>query len=221
MKFKWVEKFKGTEEPWPWEKNPELWNQKLKRLLKLNFINVFVLTPFFVIGSQLSLGSNFLLSVEELPSFKTFWIQLFFMLIMDDFMFYWSHRLLHHKWLYPYIHKVHHESIETIALSAVGSHPIEHIISNFVSANLGIMLMPENSVHITTVMIFVSYLMFEGIDGHCGYEFPFSPCRMIPWGGSSNYHNYHHLENIGNYGNQFVLWDSIFGTNKEYYEVVE
>jgi len=106
-------------------------------------------------------------------------------------MFYWCHRLLHNKWLYPYIHKVHHESVQTIALSTTSTHPLEYIIGNAIPVSLGVILMP-NTIHITTHMIFLAYLFFESIDGHCGYELPFSPCRMIPWGGSSNYHNYHH-----------------------------
>jgi len=76
-------------------------------------------------------------------------------------------------------------------------------------------------VHITTYCIYVSYRLYETIDGHSGYEFPFAPRCIVPWGGSSNFHNFHHLVNVGNYGSQFIFWDSIFGTNKEYFEHVE
>jgi methylsterol monooxygenase/4-alpha-methyl-delta7-sterol-4alpha-methyl oxidase len=57
----------------------------------------------------------------------------------------------------------------------------------------------------------------ETCDGHCGYEFSWSPFRLLPLSGSSNYHNYHHSKNVGNYGSFFTLWDTICGTNKTYF----
>ena len=32
----------------------------------------------------------------------------------------------------------------------------------------------------------------ETIDGHSGYEFSWSPYRLLPFSGSSEYHNFHH-----------------------------
>ena len=70
-------------------------------------------------------------------------------------------------------------------------------------------------------MIYLAYRVFETCDGHSGYEFPFSPCRMIPLGGGANFHSYHHLVNVGNYGSAFIIWDLIFGTSKEYFDMLE
>ena len=57
----------------------------------------------------------------------------------------------------------------------------------------------------------------ETIDGHCGYEFSWSPYRLLPLSGSSEYHNYHHSHNVGNFGSWFSLWDTLFSTNKDYF----
>jgi len=35
--------------------------------------------------------------------------QIIFYFILEDFVFYWGHRILHTKWLYQHIHSVHHE----------------------------------------------------------------------------------------------------------------
>jgi len=72
MKFKWVEKFKGHEESWPWEKNPELWNRQLRRMLKFSLLNTFIISPILVLGDVLLDGVIYLYTVEELPSFTTF-----------------------------------------------------------------------------------------------------------------------------------------------------
>jgi sterol desaturase/sphingolipid hydroxylase (fatty acid hydroxylase superfamily) len=36
--------------------------------------------------------------------------------------------------------------------------------------------------------------------------------------GSAEYHNFHHSHNIGNYSSFFSVWDTVFGTNKHYFE---
>jgi len=54
--------------------------------------------------------------------------------------------------------------------------------------------------------------ILSNIDDHSGYEFPFIPSKILPFGTSNTFHNYHHLMNIGNYAAHLLVWDSIFGT---------
>ena len=56
----------------------------------------------------------------------------------------------------------------------------------------------------------------ETIDGHSGYEFSWSPFRLLPFSSSAESHNYHHSHNDGNYGSFFILWDTIMGSNQAY-----
>ena len=39
--------------------------------------------------------------------------QITFYFILEDFIFYWGHRILHTKWLYKHVHSVHHEYVES------------------------------------------------------------------------------------------------------------
>ena len=61
--------------------------------------------------------------------------------------------------------------------------------------------------------------MFEGIDAHCGYNFPWNPCRILPLSNES--HNFHHSHNSGVYSNFFIFWDIICGTDKDYNEYLD
>lgn len=139
---------------------------------------------------------------------------------MEDFFFYWMHRALHHPKLYSHIHKMHHESKSTIALSAASTHPLEVAFGNLFAAKAGPILCPFK-FHLSVVLIFYIYRVIESLEGHSGYEFPIGVRKFVPFGGTANYHDHHHLVNVGNYGSQLILWDSIFGTNKCYFDQIQ
>ena len=103
---------------------------------------------------------------------------------MEDFGFYWGHRLLHTPWFYKKIHKVHHESVQTIGLSSVATHPIEFAIGNSIPATLGALLLP-GKIHVFTLCFWIGWLLCETVDGHSGYEFPWSFVRIVPFGGKN------------------------------------
>lgn len=141
--------------------------------------------------------------------------QLLFASLMEDFVFYFSHRLLHTPFLYRHIHKIHHQFIATMSLAGEYAHPMEYLFGNLIPASVGIALLGPK-VHIWVVLMWGILRTAESMDGHCGYEFSFSPFRLLPFSGSSDYHDFHHCYNVGNYGSFFNLWDTILGTNKPY-----
>lgn len=198
----------------------EGWKTREMRMFGQCCFNLFVLQP---IGFYTLIGfdrTSILYKYDEIPSFGMFLIHFFWMFMMEDFAFYWTHRLLHHPKLYPYIHKVHHESKSTTSLSAIATHPVEYFLGNSLASSFGMITLP-GKVHIVSVACFIMFRVFETIEGHSGYEFPFGTHKFIPMATNSNYHNYHHLINIGNYGSLMVFWDSIFNTNTEYFKQVE
>ena len=130
-------------------------------------------------------------------------------------MFYWNHRFLHLKQVYPYIHKIHHQHKVTIALAAVYTHPIEFILGNLLPMAAGPMILGSH-MHITAVFMWYGLRTMSTLDGHSGYEFSWSPFNHLQMC-DSGYHSYHHLHNIGNYSSFFSCWDTLMGTNKAYH----
>lgn len=79
----------------------------------------------------------------------------------------------------------------------------------------------RDKMHLGTLCFWLILRVFETIDGHCGYEFSWSPYRLLPFSGSAEYHHFHHSHNVGNYSSFFYYWDSLCGTNKPYFKFKE
>ena len=148
---------------------------------------------------------------------KTLTLSLIFFMLVEDFIFYWAHRFLHLKWIYPHIHKMHHTHTSTVSIAAEYVHPVEFLLSGVLPSSLGPILLGYHS-HFVTLIAWYILRYCESLDGHCGYDFSWSPFRLIPLSSGGAYHDFHHAVNIGNYGSLFSAWDSIFGTNQTFYK---
>ena len=63
------------------------------------------------------------------------------------------HKLNHNRYIYPYIHKVHHKYSFLVGIGTEYGHPIEYIMGEIIPAALaGIVL--KKSMHITTLYMF-------------------------------------------------------------------
>lgn len=93
------------------------------------------------------------------------------------------HRMFHHRLLYKWTHKVHHEWTAPIALSAYYNHPLDHLIGNILPATVGASL---TNAHFFTTWIWLTWATVRTLSDHSGYHiftFP-SPRR----------HDFHHLK---------------------------
>uniref|UniRef100_A0A803MQJ0 Fatty acid hydroxylase domain-containing protein n=1 Tax=Chenopodium quinoa TaxID=63459 RepID=A0A803MQJ0_CHEQI len=151
----------------------------------------------------------------QLPSKWEILMQLTVYLVVEDYTNYWLHRLLHSKWGYENIHKVHHEYTAPIGFAAPYSHWSEILILGF-PAFLGPAMVPG---HITTFLLWMVLRHIEAIETHSGYDFPWTPTKYIPFYGGAEYHDYHHYvggQSHSNFASVFTYCDYIYGTDKGY-----
>lgn len=135
--------------------------------------------------------------------------------LMNDTLFYWGHRMLHHKSIYKYVHKQHHQFKVTIGIACEYAHPVEDVISNIIPTLSGCLLMGS---HILVFWLWLAIALTFTIDAHSGYSFLISPFNKLPFQVGSDRHDYHHSHNVGCYGAAFRFWDSVMGTDKAFLE---
>jgi len=221
LKSPFIERYKVLEDPWPWESDPEAFRKFFWKTMKLYFVNM---VGFGGLGyAQFYLFDIPLLcdvSPSGVPSTYIMIAQTMFCMMMEDFTFHFSHRFLHWKRIYPYIHKIHHEYNITISISAQYAHPLEFVFGNLLPTAVGPLILGKK-IHFTTLFVWYVLRHFESIDGHSGYEFSFSPFRMLPFASDYGYHVYHHSHNIGNFSSAFTIWDTVFGSNTAYFEYIK
>jgi len=175
-----------------------------------------VLFNTMVVGAPVTYGFHKIMQYRGcdfgpvLPSFHWVVIELAVFILMEEFGFYYSHRLMHHPRLYKHIHKKHHEWTASIGIVGVYAHPLEHVISNLLPPVLGPILMGS---HVTTAWLWFSMALISTSISHSGYHFPFLP--------SPEAHDFHHLKFTNNFGVLGILdrlhgTDTIFRASKQY-----
>ncbi len=144
----------------------------------------------------------------------------FFIFVIEDTYFYWMHRTVHSPKLYKYIHRVHHDSIDTTPFTSYSFHPIEAALE-IVPMGLIMILAYFFPVHILALVIWQILGIALNVLGHSGYElFPsyWNKYWFLKWKLPSTHHNMHHEKFNGNYGLYFIWWDRIMGTEFPDYE---
>lgn len=110
---------------------------------------------------------------------------------------------------------MHHTHINTVFYAAICAHPLEHVFCNIAASVIGPLILGKR-MHVMAAMFFWFGRNCESLEGHCGYEFSWSPFRWVPFSTPYGYHTFHHSVNIGNYSSAFHIWDTVFGSNKVY-----
>ncbi|KAI9700641.1 MAG: C-4 sterol methyl oxidase [Candelina mexicana] len=147
------------------------------------------------------------------PTLATMTYQIAIFFVLEDTWHYWFHRALHWGPLYRNIHKIHHQHSAPFGLAAEYASPLEVMI-----LALGTIAPPifwcavTRNLHILTVYIWIVFRLFQAIDAHSGYEFPWSLHHFLPFWAGAEHHDVHHERFIGNYSSSFRWWDYICDT---------
>ncbi len=137
------------------------------------------------------------------------WVQIPLILLLADLLAYWSHRLFHGRWLWPF-HAIHHSSKTVDWLSSVRLHPVNDVISRIVQV-LPLYWLGFNG---TVLAAFVPLLTLYALLLHANVRWTYGPLRYLF--ASPAFHRWHHTsEEEGldkNFSGLFPFIDVAFGT---------
>ncbi|KAN0034010.1 hypothetical protein ACTFIV_000490 [Dictyostelium citrinum] len=189
------------------------WKSQTYCAIKVILTQVFIQLPMMYIFDP-AIKAIGLSARAPLPSIPYLLLTIACSFIIEDFYFYWAHRALHHGIWYKYIHKVHHDFASPFGITAEYAHPLETII-----LGAGTVIGPFIfSRDLFTLWVWLGVRLYQTVECHSGYDFPWSFTNLIPFWGGAPFHDYHHEVFIGNYASTFTYLDKIFGTSgKSYY----
>ncbi|WP_373490794.1 sterol desaturase family protein [Parasphingorhabdus sp.] len=147
------------------------------------------------------------------------------LLIVEDFLRYWAHRLMHQSPLLWQFHKVHHSPEVLVPLSQMRTHPVNGII-NLIRSGLAVAIVtsafllafPGELTVISILGVNAGRLLFDIMGSnlrHSHVWLSFGPTlsRIFI---SPAQHQIHHSKapehRNRNYGSQFAVWDWMFGS---------
>lgn len=149
----------------------------------------------------------------ELPPIWIIVLQVYAFIYIDDFLYYWMHRALHTKWLYRHVHALHHRVVTPWAITGNYLHPVEFVLTGTLALAGPVLF----SSHIVTIWIWFAFRQWEASEGHCGFDLPLAPTRLVPFSVGAAHHDFHHAKFRGNYAGFLPIWDRAFGTLSEGY----
>lgn len=180
----------------------------------LNMI-IFMITGLFV---AILHENGYTMMYKDISEYGTgyFLFSIVVMIFLHDTYFYWGHRFMHLKKVYPVVHKVHHHSTNPSPWASFCFHPIEGFIEAGI-VPLIVLIMPAHSL---AIFVFVLFSTLLNVIGHLGFEmyFPgFTKNKWLWWNNTSTHHNMHHKFFECNYGLYFNFWDRLMNTNHAKY----
>jgi len=130
-------------------------------------------------------------------------------LLTGDFLAYWTHRLFHGRWLWPF-HAIHHSSKAVDWLASVRLHPINDAVTRVIQV-LPLYWLGFNGAALAA---FVPVLTLYALVLHANVRWTYGPLRYVI--ASPAFHRWHHTtESEGldkNFAGMFPFIDLIFGT---------
>ncbi|RYE21024.1 MAG: hypothetical protein EOP51_16525 [Sphingobacteriales bacterium] len=148
-----------------------------------------------------------------------FVLSIVLMIVIQDTYFYWTHRLLHWRPMFKYVHKLHHLSVTPTPFSAYAFHPVEAFINVLILPAI-VFIIPY---HNNALTIFTICSLLFNIKGHMGYEFVPEKWRnyfAFKWLNSTTQHDKHHSLSNYNYGFYFAFWDAVMKTVHKEEEII-
>jgi len=174
---------------------------------------------FSLVGFSVYLGSQagiFRVYGGDVPRGGRMLAEFAAMVLVHDAYFYWAHRVMHTRWLFRRVHRLHHKSRTPTPWAAYAFAPPEAILEASILPFAALLL----PLHEVTVLLFVTHMIVRNVVGHAGVElFPSWWLRapLLRWITTTTHHDLHHSHGGYNFGLYFTWWDRWMNTEHPEY----
>mmetsp|Transcript_79861 Transcript_79861/g.156187 ORF Transcript_79861/g.156187 Transcript_79861/m.156187 type:complete len:283 (-) Transcript_79861:117-965(-) len=162
-------------------------------------------------------------SRDSITNWDTWWCvgfvgRLLLFELAFDFVFYWTHRAVHHPSIYNSVHKQHHAHTSDVSLiSSLQMGPLDVLLTHSTPVLLALQAVPFS--HGLEFCLVKTYLLFQELYGHAGVSHKGRNFGPLPWLPTalhldlrSEDHQHHHVNARVNFSKRFNLFDQLFGT---------
>ena len=137
------------------------------------------------------------------------WLQAIEMVVIADFIDYWTHRWFHVTRFWRF-HAIHHSPEQMTWLASARMHPVNDFVTRVCQVVPVILL----GLSLKAVLLVVPFLVFFVIVLHSNLNWDYGPFRWVLV--SPLYHRWHHTKDEEgldkNFSGIFPIWDVLFGT---------
>mgnify|MGYP001604706139 CR=1 FL=1 len=192
-------------------------NKHIAREIGYSLLSMFIfgLVSVMVFAAQQN-GYTKIYTNIHAHSMAYFIFSIIVFIVVHDTYFYWSHRFMHLKKVYPYVHLIHHKSFNPTPWATFSFHPIEAFMQVLILPIM-VFLIP---LHPLAILSWSMYQLVLNVGGHTGFELMrsgFTQRIHTLWSNTATHHNMHHKHVNCNYSLYFNIWDRIMGTNHQRY----
>lgn len=139
-------------------------------------------------------------------------------IILHDTYYYWMHRAMHHRKIFKYTHRIHHQSITPTPWAIYAFQPLEAIFTYF-SFAFAVFVIP---MHPISLCVYLLISLINNIGGHTGFEIlprwvVFH--KIARYSNVVTFHDQHHTDFNCNYSAYFNIWDRLMKTMHPDFEI--
>lgn len=154
----------------------------------------------------------FCLSLEPRPLWRNL-ADIVVVLLVYDFLYYWTHRSIFHGRIMRKQHALHHQARTPTNVDALYVHPLETTIGLCLFLGTIPLVAAVSGAPLNAFAMAVATLAFTQLNilNHTFVNLPYFPFKTVDY--ITSVHAAHHVDmNQGNYATLTMLYDKLFGT---------
>jgi sterol desaturase/sphingolipid hydroxylase (fatty acid hydroxylase superfamily) len=142
-------------------------------------------------------------------------LAVYLLLVFDDMLYAPTHKLMHWKAIYKYVHKHHHRNTypKRGYIDGANEHPLEQITALCLHWAALRMTEATAGVHVAAVLAHVGLKAMGAVFNHTGFDLQF---KFLGIEYSVRAHETHHRRPNTNFAQYVMFWDKLMGTYADY-----